>query len=476
MIDGTAVAKRAGTVLTSTRVMSSDLSIATALLPQRPAPSTREPVERPRDEGRRFEDVLAAEASRPPPARADAPERVSRRSVDEKAARAGSEADAVPRTEPSSQEPDALPAPTTVAEAASGQAGAVTDAAEAAGSQAIAEAVDAVDAAIALETTGQEAAAATAVPDLAPLQPETPTAPAAGVVVTTTLSEGETEAEGSASTVADDGVTKAGARSLPDQASGVAHERARGARGAERSAFGQARAAEVKPEKTDKAAATGEAAATEPGQKPAEAAPEPAVARSTEAVAVAARLDPGSTPATFAQQLDAATARATGQPAAAPVNAGAPSAEAERSATLQTLPIEIGVRALKGASEFTIRLDPADLGKVEVKLAVDEDGSVKARIVVDRSETLNLLNRDARTLERAFDQAGLKTSPDSLEFSLRGDGTGRDAQGRHFAEEMRTTTSGRNAETQGEPPVLIDAAALAQRYLGRSITGLDIRI
>jgi flagellar hook-length control protein FliK len=101
---------------------------------------------------------------------------------------------------------------------------------------------------------------------------------------------------------------------------------------------------------------------------------------------------------------------------------------AEAVATMRALPIEIGLSVLKGLKQFTIRLDPAELGKVEVKLSMDDEGKVQAKLTVDRVDTLYMLQRDAKTLERAFDQAGLKTSPDSLGFNLR-DGSESRRQG-----------------------------------------------
>ena len=77
---------------------------------------------------------------------------------------------------------------------------------------------------------------------------------------------------------------------------------------------------------------------------------------------------------------------------------------------LHVLPIEIGLRALAGARQFDIRLDPGELGRVDVNLSISDTGEVSAKMVVDRVETLHLLQRDARTLERAFEQAGLKPS------------------------------------------------------------------
>jgi flagellar hook-length control protein FliK len=85
------------------------------------------------------------------------------------------------------------------------------------------------------------------------------------------------------------------------------------------------------------------------------------------------------------------------------------------------LPIEVGMQALRGVTKFQIRLDPAELGRVDVKLEFREDGEVKANLVVDRVETLAMLKRDAHTLQQAFEQAGLRQSPDGLSFSLRGE-------------------------------------------------------
>lgn len=74
-----------------------------------------------------------------------------------------------------------------------------------------------------------------------------------------------------------------------------------------------------------------------------------------------------------------------------------------------------------GADKINIRLHPAALGGVEVKLEIAKDGHITAMITAEKSETLDLLQRDARGLERALQDAGLKTDQDSLNFNLRGE-------------------------------------------------------
>lgn len=116
-----------------------------------------------------------------------------------------------------------------------------------------------------------------------------------------------------------------------------------------------------------------------------------------------------------------------GQPDLAQAAAGAqsPATAQQRGAAdgqptpLHVVPIEIGLRALAGSKRFDIRLDPAELGRVDVNLEISEKGEVSARLVVDRVETLHLLQRDARTLERAFEQAGLKAADGGVDITLR---------------------------------------------------------
>ena len=83
----------------------------------------------------------------------------------------------------------------------------------------------------------------------------------------------------------------------------------------------------------------------------------------------------------------------------------------------------------KGVDRINIQLKPAALGAIDIVLDVAHDGRVSAIITADRSETLELLQRDARGIERVLHDAGLRTDSGSLSFSLRGDGRQTPAQG-----------------------------------------------
>jgi flagellar hook-length control protein FliK len=72
-----------------------------------------------------------------------------------------------------------------------------------------------------------------------------------------------------------------------------------------------------------------------------------------------------------------------------------------------------------GQTDFTIRMNPAELGKVMIKLEFGADGAVRASVVADSRETLNLLQRESGVLERALNDNGLKMDQNNLNFSLK---------------------------------------------------------
>lgn len=74
-----------------------------------------------------------------------------------------------------------------------------------------------------------------------------------------------------------------------------------------------------------------------------------------------------------------------------------------------------------GNRTFDIRLDPAELGKVDVRLEMRADNRVHAILTAERPETLAELQRSARDLERALNDAGLELSDEGLSFAMNDD-------------------------------------------------------
>jgi len=66
-------------------------------------------------------------------------------------------------------------------------------------------------------------------------------------------------------------------------------------------------------------------------------------------------------------------------------------ATAQAAVPLSGLAMEIAASAKSGKSRFEIRLDPADLGRIDVRIDVDRNGQVTSHLTVERPETLSLL-------------------------------------------------------------------------------------
>lgn len=117
------------------------------------------------------------------------------------------------------------------------------------------------------------------------------------------------------------------------------------------------------------------------------------------------------------------------QPAAKTETAAAPkpaqaSAKTQQPAVDQVA-VQIQKAAAAGKDRIQIKLNPAELGRVDVKLEFQSDGGVRALVSVERPETFELLQRDARGLERALADAGFKGAQTSLSFEMQSGGQGQ---------------------------------------------------
>ena len=137
---------------------------------------------------------------------------------------------------------------------------------------------------------------------------------------------------------------------------------------------------------------------------------------------------------------------------------------------LSGLAMEIAASAKSGKSRFEIRLDPADLGRIDVRIDVDRNGQVTSHLTVDKPETLSMLRQDAPQLQRALDDAGFKTGDSGLQFSLRDQSSSGQNSG---------NDNGRNAQRLVISDEDTTRAAVTGRTYGRmlgSSRGVDIRI
>jgi hypothetical protein len=86
---------------------------------------------------------------------------------------------------------------------------------------------------------------------------------------------------------------------------------------------------------------------------------------------------------------------------------------------VEQIKVNITKSAVKGVDTIDIQLKPEDLGKVQIKMHIGKDGKVQAEIVASRAETADLLQKDASSLSRAFNEAGYDTDTKSFTFSFQ---------------------------------------------------------
>ncbi len=140
---------------------------------------------------------------------------------------------------------------------------------------------------------------------------------------------------------------------------------------------------------------------------------------------------------------------------------------------INSLAVQISRNVDLGINRFQIRMDPPELGRIDVKLEIGKDGRITANLSVERPETLDLLQRDARALERALVDSGLNADKGSLNFSLKDQSTNE------FTGFSRDADSGadsrQNAEDEATISSPINQTIAAYRSLISS-TAIDIRI
>lgn len=148
-------------------------------------------------------------------------------------------------------------------------------------------------------------------------------------------------------------------------------------------------------------------------------------------------------------------------------------AQDEAAPDLPRLAVDITARSHGGAKQFDIRLDPPELGRVEVRLSIDHDGKTSAHLTAEQPRTLDLLQRDSVLLARALRDAGLDVSQDNLNFSLRqqAQDSGHNLAGHHG--------QGQGRGSRGLPLAAsrtIEATATSAAWRTPSDGRLDIRV
>lgn len=159
-------------------------------------------------------------------------------------------------------------------------------------------------------------------------------------------------------------------------------------------------------------------------------------------------------------------------PAPAPSQAPSPAAEpAPPSAAVQVGPVLASFAAGAGRpgapQHMTIRLDPLDLGRVQVHIERLSDGSARVDLKVEKPDTLLLLLRDQPQLHRALDLAGVPSTERTLQFHL----APPDATAPGSTPAQSNADQGHGQQRPGQPHSGRSAAHGSAPSLGEPISG-----
>lgn len=101
-----------------------------------------------------------------------------------------------------------------------------------------------------------------------------------------------------------------------------------------------------------------------------------------------------------------------------PITVAAHAHLATHTAAAEQVQVAITTMKKEDITSITMQLEPADLGRVEIKMDTI-DGRTHLSFVVDKAETLDALSRDARSLERQLQESGIRADAGSMQFNLR---------------------------------------------------------
>lgn len=139
--------------------------------------------------------------------------------------------------------------------------------------------------------------------------------------------------------------------------------------------------------------------------------------------------DSGLSPPLLTQTMAPVTSRppASLYPPSFSPAAPAPTVQARPGRIGADIGVEIAKVARAGRDHLLIRLDPREMGRIDVRLSFDRDGVMRAVMSADSPAALDMLRRESADLNRALANAGVRSDTQSLRFDTRSGDQGQGA-------------------------------------------------
>lgn len=143
---------------------------------------------------------------------------------------------------------------------------------------------------------------------------------------------------------------------------------------------------------------------------------------------------------------------------------GAPELVAQMAAVIS--------RKLEGrVTRFTMELNPAEMGRVDVRLSINSDGRVAAQMAFDNPAAAADMRGKADELRRQLELSGFNVASEDLSFSDRQTGQGFQRQDQSLADpDIARARAFREADRNAR------LAEDAGRLANRAVLGLDMRV
>lgn len=127
-----------------------------------------------------------------------------------------------------------------------------------------------------------------------------------------------------------------------------------------------------------------------------------------------------------------------------------------------------------GNDRLVLQLDPAHLGKVEVRMEMNAGSASQILFIAENKNTLEALQQDARYLEKALQDSGIKADVGTMEFSLKQNQTHQNGSG------MENAMG--NPREEILPPVetaeedVEEGNTVTTHYMVQVTDGIDIKV
>lgn len=127
--------------------------------------------------------------------------------------------------------------------------------------------------------------------------------------------------------------------------------------------------------------------------------------------------------------------------------------------------VEIARNVAAGRDEVSIRLTPAELGRIDIRLSFDDKGTLRATVRADSPAALDMLRRDAPDLSRSLANAGIASDASSFTFDSR---NGASSQFAHQQQQQSPRSSMRGDGFTATADDGVDASAATYQSLRTS--------